>query len=67
MTNMAQRRMIITWMDDRQEIYPFTHQETKNGELHLWTEYSGGITMQERHDERWFTIDNIRTRTVMDT
>lgn len=57
------RTMVITWMDGKQESYPFTHQQTKDGELHLWTEYPGTLSAQERWDEHWFTIDNIRTRT----
>lgn len=61
----AKRTMIITWLDGKQESYPFTHQETRNGELHIWTEYPGAITYKV-YNERWFTIDNIRTRTETD-
>jgi hypothetical protein len=57
--------MIITWTDDRQETYPFTHQETVGGELHIWTEHPGAITYQ-RHDEWWFPLGNVRTRKAED-
>lgn len=64
---MARRStMVITWMDGQQESYPFTHQETAGGELHLWTEYPGSMSMQQRYDERWFPVGNIRVRTAAD-
>jgi hypothetical protein len=54
--------MIITWMDDRQETYKFTHQETRDGELHLWVECGNPGATTWRDEERWFPISNIRTR-----
>lgn len=57
--------MVITFLDGRQEAYPFTHQETKDGELHLWVEYPGGVIYQ-RYDERWVPLTSILIRKAED-
>lgn len=57
--------MIITFRDGRQETYKFNRQETKNGELHFWMEYSGPVTTSVR-DEFYIPLDNIYIRKVED-
>jgi hypothetical protein len=57
--------VIITWMDGRQETYPFNRSEVKDGELHIWTEYPGSRAVApQRKDEYWFPLVNIRARSV---
>lgn len=56
----------ILWMDGKQETYPFSRLEVKNGELHIWTYYPGNRrdVLPVTRDEHWFPLANIRERTV---
>lgn len=58
--------MTITWADGTTEEYDFTHQETREGEVHFWTEYPGSLSMTTRHDEHWIPLASIRERTARD-
>jgi hypothetical protein len=56
---VTKKTLIVTWTDGKQETYPFTHQETREGTMRIWTEYSGAM-IYRRYDERIFPLDGIR-------
>lgn len=61
---MNTRTMEIRFTDGARAQVTFTHQETREGELHVWTEYPNDMSMTRRHDEHWFPVANIRDRWI---
>lgn len=59
-----QRNMVVTWMDGLQEVYPFTHQDVHEGELHLWIEKGVPGAKTWRDQERFIPLANVRIRVV---